>query len=405
MLPEIFPSSSCRTKTFRTGRREAGASPRLRPSDPPPGRSFWKDVVTQCGWHRRRSPVHSSTRSALTPALGRALRLDDDRPNAARVVVLSHGVWVRHFGSDASIIGRPIRLDGLVTVVGVMPEEFDYPRGTDLWLPVAPVLARASNQSVDAFRDVGVLFVVGRLRDGVTPTMAAAELHELSNQLQLEGAAPRFFTSVVVTPWLDHLLGPVRQALWALFGAVGVLLLIGCANVSGLMLTRVSLRYHEHRIRLALGATGSRLGRLWALEALILASAGGILGFVFSHWLAQGMRGSCTRRCPPPRGCLHQYTCRRVHVRSRCGSGAAVCRRTLPSGSLLDARPCSARCGAFREKWGSPAREIGPDDNSDRACVCFAHLGWSCLSKLPQPASTRSWLRTIECSDDECRTA
>ena len=82
----------------------------------------------------------------VAPALGRALRLDDDRPNAARVVVLSHGVWVRHFGSDASIIGRPIRLDGLVTVVGVMPEEFDYPRGTDLWLPVAPVLARASNQ-------------------------------------------------------------------------------------------------------------------------------------------------------------------------------------------------------------------------------------------------------------------
>jgi hypothetical protein len=80
---------------------------------------------------------------------------------------------------------------------------------------------------VDAFRDVGVLFVVGRLRDGVTPTMAAAELHELSNQLQLEGAAPRFFTSVVVTPWLDHLLGPVRGALWALFGAVTVLLLIG----------------------------------------------------------------------------------------------------------------------------------------------------------------------------------
>ncbi len=225
----------------------------------------------------------------VAPAIGRALRPEDDRSNAPRVVVLSHGVWVRHFGSDASVIGRPIRLDGLFTVVGVMPKEFDYPRGTDLWLPVAPVLARASNQSVDAFRDVGVLFVIGRLRDGVIPTMAAAELHELSNQLQLEGAAPRFFTTVVVTPWLDHLLGPVRQALWALFGAVGVLLLIGCANVSGLMLTRVSLRHHEHRIRLALGATGNSLGRLWALEALILATGGGVLGFVLSHWLAHAI--------------------------------------------------------------------------------------------------------------------
>ncbi|MGH9145140.1 MAG: ABC transporter permease, partial [Vicinamibacterales bacterium] len=256
------------------------------------GSSTWPVVLEGRGDPARlaSSAVSGSFFDTLgvAPALGRALRPEDDRPNAARVVVLSHGVWVRHFGSDASVIGRPIRLDGLFTVVGVMPEEFDYPRGTDLSLPVSPVLARASNQSVDALRDVGVLFVVGRLRDGVTHTMAAAELHELSNQLQLEGA-PRFFTSVVVTPWLDHLLGPVRRALWALFGAVTVLLLIGCANVSGLMLTRVSLRHHEHRIRLALGATGSSLGRLWALEALILATVGGVWGFVFSHWLAQAI--------------------------------------------------------------------------------------------------------------------
>jgi predicted permease len=118
--------------------------------------------------------------------------------------------------------------------------------------------------------------------------MAAQELDELSTRLQREGAR-RFGTSVVVTPFVEHLLGPVRQALWALFAAVGILLLIGCANVSGLMLTRLSLRYQEHAVRLALGATGSRLGRLWLLEAGVLAVSGGVLGLVISHWLTKAI--------------------------------------------------------------------------------------------------------------------
>ena len=257
------------------------------------GSSTWPVVLEGRGAPVRLASVAVSgsffDTLGVAPAFGRALRPDDDRPNAPRVVVLSHGVWMRHFGGEASVIGRVIQLDSPVTVVGVMPKEFDYPRSTDLWMPAAPSLARASQQNVDAFREIGVLFVIGRLRDGVIPTMAAEELHALSTRLEREGAAPRFYTSVVVTPLLDHLLGPVRQALWALFGAVGVLLLIGCANVSGLMLTRVSLRHHEHRIRLALGATGGNLGRLWALEALILAAFGGVLGFMFSHWLARAI--------------------------------------------------------------------------------------------------------------------
>jgi predicted permease len=225
----------------------------------------------------------------VAPALGRALTPEDDHPNAAQVVVLSHAAWVRLFGGDASVVGRTIQLNGWFTVVGVMPRDFDYPRGTDVWLPVSPILAAASRQDVDAFRDVGVLFVIGRLRDGVTAAMAAKELNELSIELQREGAARRFGTSVVVTPLIEHLLDPVRQALWALFAAVGILLLIGCANVSGLMLTRLSLRHQEHAVRLALGATGSRLGRLWLIEAGILALAGGVLGLVASDWLAQAI--------------------------------------------------------------------------------------------------------------------
>ena len=196
----------------------------------------------------------------VVPALGRGFRPEDDAPNAERVVILSHATWVTRFGADPGVIGTTIQLDERHTIVGVMPEGFDFPHRTDVWLPVVPILANAGDGRVQSpLESVGVLFVIGRLRDGVTPRMAAEELNRLAGQLQRTGGAHRFGTDVVVTPFLDYLIGPVRHALWALFAAVGVLLLIGCANVSGLMLTRVSVRRREHAIRLALGATRRHL--------------------------------------------------------------------------------------------------------------------------------------------------
>ena len=122
-----------------------------------------------------------------------------------------------------------------------MPAGFDFPHRTDVWLPVVPILANAGDGRVQSpLERVGVLFVVGRLREGVTPTLASEELNRLARQLQQTGGAHRFGTDVVVTAFLDYLIGPVRHGLWALLAAVGVLLLIGCANVSGLMLTRVT---------------------------------------------------------------------------------------------------------------------------------------------------------------------
>jgi putative ABC transport system permease protein len=223
----------------------------------------------------------------VRPALGRGFRPEDDEPRAPRVVVLSHQAWVGRFGADPAAVGRTIQLDQPHTIAGVMPEGFDFPRGTDFWTPVVPILAdSATGWRTDALEEVGVLFVVGRLRDGVTPAMANGELDRLADRLEQGGGANRFGTAVVVTPFLDYVLGPTRRALWTLLAAVGVLLLIGCANVSGLMLTRVSLRRREHAVRLALGATPSMVGRLWALETLILAIAGGVLGLVLSQWMA-----------------------------------------------------------------------------------------------------------------------
>jgi predicted permease len=255
------------------------------------GSSNWSEVLDGHGDPVRLhfSGVTASFFDTLgaRPLLGRTLQPEDDVPNAARVVVLNHGTWVRRFGADPGVLGRTMRFtDKLYTIVGVMPRGFDFPRGAELWKPVVPILAQASEDwKTDALTHVGVLFVVGRLRDGVTAEQAREELDGLARRLQSE-AAPRFGASVAVTPFLDFLLGPVRPALRVLFAAVGVLLLIACANVSGLVLTRVALRRREDAVRLALGATRARLGRLWAAETLLLALAGGVLGLALSHWIA-----------------------------------------------------------------------------------------------------------------------
>jgi putative ABC transport system permease protein len=258
------------------------------------GSSTWPAVVDS---HDESARLSSSGVSVsffetlgVSPELGRTFRPEDDVPKAPRVIVLSHGTWMRRFGGDSRAIGSTIQLDEPHTIVGVMPATFDFPRGTEFWTPVVPILANsAGGWRTDTLQNVGVLFVIGRLRDGVTPRMAAAELDRVAGQLERNGAAHRFGAAVVVTPFTDYLLGPVRHALWALLAAVGVLLLIGCANVSGLMLTRLSLRRRDHAIRLALGATGRTLGRHWALETLTLSFGGGALGLAASRWMAQAI--------------------------------------------------------------------------------------------------------------------
>jgi putative ABC transport system permease protein len=254
------------------------------------GSSTWPAVLDGRGESVRLSSAGVSASFfdtlGVRPLLGRGFTPGDDVPNAPRVVILSYGTWVRRFGADRAVVGTTIQLGRPHTIVGVMPQEFDFPHRTDVWLPVVPILATAGPSALE---NVGVLFVVGRLRDGVTPQLAAEELERAASRVERTATAPRFGEAVVLTPFLDYVMGPVRDALWALFAAVAVLLLIGCANVSGLMLTRVSLRRRDHAIRLALGASRTELSRLWVIETLMLSAIGGGLGLVAAQWVAQAV--------------------------------------------------------------------------------------------------------------------
>ena len=255
------------------------------------GSSNWTMVMDRRG-ESVRIPYTAVTSSffetlGARPFLGRTFQPGDDVPNAAGVIVLNYGAWVRRFGADPRAVGATITLDDrLYTIVGVMPKVFDFPRRAEFWTPVVPGLTAASAQwGGDVLSNVGVLFVIGRLREGVALAGVSQELDELASRLQTR-STPRFGSRVTVTPFLDYLLGPVRAVLWLLFAAVGVLLVIASANISGLMLTRASLRRQEQAIRLALGASPLSLVRLWILEALALSTTGGILGLVMSRWMA-----------------------------------------------------------------------------------------------------------------------
>ena len=227
----------------------------------------------------------------IAPLLGRTIGPQDDVPNGPAVAVLNHGTWVRRFGSDPNIVGARITLDGeAVEVIGVMPPGVDFPRGAEFWVPIVPALATGTPPNMATLETLGVFYVVGRLRPDLAMTQVRTEIDAVERRL--DAANPgrlKWGTATVATPFVDYVFGPVRPALRALWVAVAVLLLIACANVSGLLLTRVSQKRHEQSIRLALGATRGAIARLWLAETLVVALIGGAVGLALAQGLTRGI--------------------------------------------------------------------------------------------------------------------
>ena len=231
----------------------------------------------------------------VTPVYGRTFTAENEVDGRHQVIILSDGLWRRRFGGDPSVLGRTIPLEGSPhEVIGIMPPGFQYPVGamrtTDVWMPyVVPPVERT--------RVIGsrshYLQSIARLKPGVSVEQAQAQMSQIAEALQKEHPVWNQDHLIGVRPLIDHMLG-ARMKSWMLMlmGAVAIVLLIACANVSNLLLARASSREREIGIRAALGAGRWRLMRQLMVESLVLATIGTVLAAVIAVWAVQMLRAS-----------------------------------------------------------------------------------------------------------------
>jgi putative ABC transport system permease protein len=227
----------------------------------------------------------------VQPRLGRTFGPEEDRQSGRRTVVISHAYWRERFGGDPAVLGKTIEVDtfrgGAFTVIGVMPQGFDFPGGVKIWLSLADWGGGPLPPLDTAQRCCPWHAVFARLKPGVTPQRAAAELTAIARRISARHPTAPRVTDVRVVPLRDSLVGTHRLSLGALFGAVACVLLIGCANVANLLLSRGVGRRNELLTRMALGATRPRLARQLVIESLLLCGLGAIAGILTAAW-AQG---------------------------------------------------------------------------------------------------------------------
>ncbi|HEY6327789.1 MAG TPA: ABC transporter permease [Blastocatellia bacterium] len=207
----------------------------------------------------------------VTPLLGRTFVQNE----SDQVVVLSYGLWRRHFSSDPKVVGGPIELDGRTyTVIGITPEDFQYPHGIDVWAPMS--------QATHFINSIFLAAFVGKLKPGVSILTAQAEMNSLKESPI--PAIPVESLKSTLVPLKTTITGGVKPDLMMLSGAVLLVLLIACINVANLLLARATTRVKEVAIRYALGATRRRLIRQMMVEATVIAAVAAITGFLLALW-------------------------------------------------------------------------------------------------------------------------
>jgi predicted permease len=227
------------------------------------------------------------------PSLGRVFGPSDDAPGAPAVVVLSHEYWQGRLGGDSAVVGRAITIDGgPVTVVGVLEPRFRFGQPVELWTPLG------QNSLVPRGRQVRWVDVVARLAPGATIEQARAQVGAFMDRLAQTYPAQAGGLGADVAGLYQATVGDVRPALWTLLGGVGFVLLIACANIGNLLLTRATARQTEVALRSALGAGAGRLTRQFLTESLVLAGIGGLLGLGLAAWLLDLFRATGPANLP-----------------------------------------------------------------------------------------------------------
>jgi putative ABC transport system permease protein len=222
---------------------------------------------------------------AISPALGRRFTPEDDVPKAARVAIVSHGLWQRRFDGDPGVVGRRVTLGGEPhEIIGVMPEHFRPAviANAELWRPLRLNPANAPRALV-------VLRTIARLKPDVTLEQARTATTALATRLQQAYPDDYVDTGIAVIPMHDFVVGGIRDGLLALAGAVGFVLLIACVNIANLLLARASGRGREIAIRLTLGAARMRVVRQLLTESVLLAAIGGVAGVLVAIWAVEGL--------------------------------------------------------------------------------------------------------------------
>jgi putative ABC transport system permease protein len=216
----------------------------------------------------------------VSPVIGRDFTAEEGRPGPAVAAIVSHGFWQRRLGGDASRVGKPLRPGAPTPVVGVMPPGFAYPDTVELWVPGAlnPVGDSRDNRFYEA---------LGRLKAGVTLREAQAELDAISARLDAAYPSTNRGWRVRAVSLTDYIVGDARHTLLLLFGGVGLVMLVACANVASLFLGQATRRQREIAVRAAVGAARGRIVRQVLTESVLLSFTAGVLGVFIGRWALQ----------------------------------------------------------------------------------------------------------------------